>query len=139
MEHMGGTEFIRTSGPRCQSRSSSIYAHNNKMLYLATIGHETAQHSTSLLHAAFRLLLTSPIAPARVTRLLAISPYVSGFEKRDHFALKIDFELVVLSHSTVDGLSVALCCASIVAPVPELRSLKVREYARCNYIRENGP
>ena len=58
---------------------------------------------------------------------------MSGFEKRDHFALKIDFELVVLSHSTVDGVSVALCCASIAAPVPELRSLKVRKYARCNY------
>ena len=42
---------------------------------------------------------------------------MSGSEIRDHFTLKIDFELVVLSHSTVDG-SVALCCASIAAPVP---------------------
>ena len=50
--------------------------------------------------------------------------YVSGFEKREHFALKVDFELVV---------SVALCCASIAALVPELRSLKVQKYARCNY------
>ena len=58
---------------------------------------------------------------------------VSGSEKRDHFALKMAFELVVLSHSTVDGLSVALCCATIAAPVPELRSLKVRKYTRCNY------
>ena len=40
--------------------------------------------------------------------------------------LKVDFELVVLSHSTVDGLSVALCCASIAAPIPELRSFKVQ-------------
>ena len=54
---------------------------------------------------------------------------MSGFEKRDHFALKVDFELVVLSHSTVDGYSVALCCASIAVPVPEIRSLKVRIYA----------
>ena len=50
--------------------------------------------------------------------------FVSGFEKGDHFALIINFELVVISHSTVDGLSVALCCASIATPVPELRSLK---------------
>ena len=59
--------------------------------------------------------------------------FVSGFEKGDHFTLTIDFELVVLSHSSVDGVSVALCCASIAAPVPELCSLKVRKYARCNY------
>ena len=53
----------------------SAGAHDNKTLYLATISHESAQYSTSLLHAAFRLLLTSPIAPARATRLLAILPY----------------------------------------------------------------
>ena len=53
----------------------SAGAHDNKMLYLATIGHETAQHSTSSLHAAFKLLLTLPIAPARAIRLLAIPPY----------------------------------------------------------------
>ena len=47
--------------------------------------------------------------------------------------LKVNFELVVLSHSTVDGLSVVLCCASIAAPVPEIRLLKVRKYAQCNY------
>ena len=58
---------------------------------------------------------------------------MSGSEKRDYFVLKVDFELVVLSHSTVEGLSVALCCASIAAPVPEIRSLKVRKYARFNY------
>ena len=59
---------------------------------------------------------------------------VTVFDDRYEEALKyIDFELVVLSHSTVDGLSVALCCTSIAAPVPELRSLKVRKYARCNY------
>ena len=59
--------------------------------------------------------------------------YVSGSEKRDHFVLNVNFDLVVLSHSTVDGLSVALCCASIAAPVPKIRSLKVQKYARCNY------
>ena len=58
---------------------------------------------------------------------------MSGSEKRDHFALKVDFELVVLRHSTVDGLSFALCCASIAAPVPEIHSLKVQKYARYNY------
>ena len=47
--------------------------------------------------------------------------------------LKVDFELVVLSHSTVDGLSVALCCTSIAASVSKKRSLKVQKYARCNY------
>ena len=50
---------------------------------------------------------------------------VNGFEKRDQFAQIADFELVVLCQSTVDGLSVALCCASIAAPVPEICSLKV--------------
>ena len=62
-----------------------------------------------------------------------VNSYVSGFEKRDHYALKIDFELVVLNHSTIDGVSVALRSASIAVPVPELRSLKLRKYARCNY------
>ena len=45
---------------------------------------------------------------------------MSEFEKRDHFGLIVDFELVVLCKSTVDGLSVALCCASMAAPVPEI-------------------
>ena len=36
------------------------------------------------------------------------SQYVSRSDKREHFALKVNFELVELSHSTVDGLSVAL-------------------------------
>ena len=52
-------------------RNSPVFsagAHDNKTLYLAIIGHETAQHSTSL-------LLTSPIASARATCLLAILPY----------------------------------------------------------------
>ena len=67
-----------------------------------------------------------------ITGLFIVSLiFVSGFEKRDHFALKVNFKLVVQSHSTVDGLSVALCCTSIAAPVPELCSLKVRKYAWC--------
>ena len=65
--------------------------------------------------------------------------FVSGSEKKDHFALKVDFELVVPGHSTVNGLSVALCCASIAAPVPEIRLLKVQKYAWCNYKKKNGP
>ena len=71
--------YIRPSQPETpRLRNSPVFsagAHDNKTLYLATIGHETAQHSTSSLHAAFRLLLTSLIAPARATRLLAIPPY----------------------------------------------------------------
>ena len=52
--------YIRPSQPETPR------LHNgNKTLYLATIGHETDQHSTSSLHAAFRLLLTLPISPAR--------------------------------------------------------------------------
>ena len=58
---------------------------------------------------------------------------MSRSEKRDHFLLKVDFKLVALSHSTVDGLSVALRCASIAASVPKIRLLKVRKYAQCNY------
>ena len=52
-----------------------------------------------------------------------VAPNVSRSEKRDHFALKVDFELEALSHSIVDGLSVALSCASIAAPITEIRSL----------------
>ena len=55
---------------------------------------------------------------------------MSESEKRDHFALMVDFEVV--RHGTVDGLSVALFCTSIAAPVPEIRLLKVRKYAQCN-------
>ena len=39
--------------------------------------------------------------------------------------LTVDFELVVLCISTVDGLSVALCYASMAAPVPKIYSLQV--------------
>ena len=39
----------------------------------------------------------------------------------------------MLGGSTVDALSVALCCASIAAPIPEIRSLKVRNTLDCNY------
>ena len=71
--------YIRPSQPETprlrNSPAFSAGAHDNKTIYLATIGYETAQNSTSSLHAAFRLLLTSPIASARATRLLAIPPY----------------------------------------------------------------
>ena len=49
-----------------------------------------------------------------------------------HFSLFVDFESVVLGGST-DELFVALCCASIAAPVPKIHLFKVRKYARCNY------
>ena len=71
--------YIRPSQPETprlhNSPMFSAGAHDNITLYLAAISHKTAQHSTSSLHAAFRLLLTSLIAPGRATRLLAILPY----------------------------------------------------------------
>ena len=72
-------------------RNSPVFsagAHDNKTFCLATIGHETAQHSTLLLRATFRLLLMPPIASARATRLLAIPPYwLTSFalHGREHF------------------------------------------------------
>ena len=70
--------YIRPSQPETprlhNSPMFSTGAHDNKTLYLA-VDYETAQHSTSSLHPAFRLLLTSPIASARATRLLAIPLY----------------------------------------------------------------
>ena len=84
--------YIRPSQPETpRLRNSPVFsagAHDNKTLYLATIGHETAQHYTSSLHPVFRLLLTSPIASARATRLLAIPPYwLTSFAPRgrEHF------------------------------------------------------
>ena len=56
---------------------------------------------------------------------------MSGFKKRDQFAQIANFKLVVLGRSTVDELFLALSCASIAGPVPEIRSLKVQKY--CNY------
>ena len=81
--------YIRPSQPEtprlCNNQVFSAGAHDNKTLYLATISHETAQHSTSSLHAVFRLLLTLPIAPARATRLLSIPPYwLTSFAPRGH-------------------------------------------------------
>ena len=84
--------YIRPSQPETpRLRNSPVFsagAHDNKTLYLATIGHETAQHFTSSRHPAFRLLSTSPIAPARATRLLATPPYwLTSFAQRgwEHF------------------------------------------------------
>ena len=84
--------YIRPSQPETpRLRNSPVFSagsHDNKTLYLATIGHKTAQYSTSSLHAAFRLLLTSPIASARATRLLGIPPYwLTSFvpRGREHF------------------------------------------------------
>ena len=80
--------YIRPSQPEtprlCNSPMFSAGAHDNKTLYLATVSHKTAQHSTSSLLAGFRLLLASPIAPARATRLLAILPYwLTSFAPHD--------------------------------------------------------
>ena len=54
---------------------------------------------------------------------------MSGFDKRDHFTLIVDFELVLLCKSTVDELSVALCFASLAALAAKIRSLSVQNYA----------
>ena len=53
--------------------------------------------------------------------------YVRAFKKGGGGALLtfVDFELVVLSGSTVDELFVALCCTSIAAPIPKIHLLKV--------------
>ena len=68
--------YIRPSQPEtprlCNTPVFSAGTHDNKKLYLATIGRETAAYSTSLLHTVFRLLLTLPVAPARATRILVI-------------------------------------------------------------------
>ena len=84
--------YIRPSQPETpRLRNSPVFsagAHDNKTLYLATASHKTALHSTSSLLATFRLLLTSPIAPARAARLLASPPYwLTSFALRDpeHF------------------------------------------------------
>ena len=84
--------YIRLSQPETpRLRNSLVFsagAHDNKTLYLTTISHETAQHSTLTLHAAFRLLLTLSIASARATRLLVILPYwLTSFAPRgqEHF------------------------------------------------------
>ena len=60
--------------------------------------------------------------------------YVNRFAKRAHLLLFVDFELVVLGGSTVDELFIALCCTSISAPIPEIRSLNVQKYARNLFI-----
>ena len=59
--------------------------------------------------------------------------YVRGLDRRAHLSLFVNFALVVLGGSTVDALFVILCCASIAASVPEIRSLKVQKYTPCNY------
>ena len=56
---------------------------------------------------------------------------MSRFEKRDHFALIVDFEVVVLCKGIVDELSVALCFSSLAASVTEIHSLKVHNYTQC--------
>ena len=83
--------YIRPSQPKTPKlHNSPVFsagAHDYKSLYLATIGHETAQHSSSSMHPAFRLL-TSSTASARATRLLAIPSYwLTSFVSRgwEHF------------------------------------------------------
>ena len=78
--------YIRPSQPE------TTRLHNSPVFsagaHLATIGHKSAQHSTSSLHAAFRVLLMSLMAPVRATRLLAIPPYwLTSFAPRgrEHF------------------------------------------------------
>ena len=58
-------------------------------------------------------------------------PYLSRLEKRYNFVHSGNFELVHCFESTVNELHVAPYFASLVASVAEIRSLKVRKYARC--------
>ena len=76
-----------------------------------------------------------PLQAEAETRLLKSSGlsagqlYVSGYEKTTHFVQFIDFELVVVSR--VVEFSIALCCVLIAASVPEIRLLRIQNYARC--------
>ena len=58
--------------------------------------------------------------------------YVTGFAKRDHLGLRLDFELGIWSESTLDELSVAIYGASLAATVFEIRWLELRNYANHN-------
>ena len=50
---------------------------------------------------------------------------MSGFGQRDHFAINIKIQLVVLEHAELlSSLSHFICCTSIAAPVPKIHSLK---------------
>ena len=65
--------------------------------------------------------------------VVKLPKYLSRFEKRDHFTLIVNFEVVVLCKGTVDEFSVALCFASLAASVAEIHSLKVHNYTRCAF------
>ena len=65
---------------------------------------------------------SSPLLSQLCERILQKGPLVAI----------VDFELAALGGSTVDELFIAHCCASVAAPVPEIRSLKVWEYALYN-------
>ena len=58
--------------------------------------------------------------------------YVTGFAKRDHLGLRLDFELGIWSESTLEVLSVAFYGASLAATVFEIRWLELRNYANHN-------
>ena len=58
--------------------------------------------------------------------------YVTGFAKRDHLGLGLDFELGIWSESTLDELSVAFYGASLAATVFEIHWLELRNYANHN-------
>ena len=66
--------------------------------------------------------------------VVKLPKYVSRFEKRDYFALIVDFEVVVLCKGIVDELFVALCFASLAASVAEIHSLKVHNYTQCIFV-----
>ena len=57
---------------------------------------------------------------------------MTGFAKRDHLGLRLDFELGIWSESTLDELSVAFYGASLAATVFEIRWLELRNYANHN-------
>ena len=66
---------------------------------------------------------------------------MTGFAKRDHLGLRLDFELGIWSESTLDELSVAFYGASLAATVFEIHWLELRNYANHNknyYNRARG-
>ena len=58
---------------------------------------------------------------------------MSGFEKRAHFAQKMNFELAVLRKTALHGLPVALFLASLASSDVEICVLKVQECTESDF------
>ena len=60
-----------------------------------------------------------------VLSVLYIYIYVTGYEKRAHFAHADNFPFIVLRYSTFHVLPVGVCFASLASIVSELRSIEL--------------